>query len=288
MGTMRETECVSCAICKQSDYTEIAQLGVCRIVQCRECGLYYLNPRLKRVDTNSAYPSDYFVKSNGPKELKLSFKNVLRAYYRRWLSNIQLSYVTRHKKSGRILDIGCGTGEFLSSAKRHGWDTYGVDISEYASAHARSRGILVTTGTLPEAKFKSSFFDSVTLFDVFSHLPDPLADFAKVNTLLKSDGIFVFATGNQSRLPDSLRAARWGRPDEHYWTLNDNSLELLLAKSGFRVIERRINPYGLLTTSPKDLLDLGVPKWIVSLLFFPIEATVIGPELMVVCQKSDP
>jgi SAM-dependent methyltransferase len=283
---MREKEYVDCNICKKSNYINIAQIDSCNIVQCRECGLFYVNPKLKIDDADEIYSERYYPKQDPLKESKINLKNILvRSYFAR-INRIKLSYLTRFGKSGKLLDLGCGAGEFLCVAHTKGWDTYGADVSLYASERARARGLNVTPGTMKEAKFANSFFDVVTLFDVFSHLSDPLEEFAEISAVLKDDGTFIFATGDYSLLPDYLYATRWGPVEEHYWKLNDSSMELLLKKSGFSVIERRINPYGVLTASPKALFDRGVPKRIINVLLFGF-TSVISDEVLVVCKKAE-
>jgi len=282
---MREKEYVNCNICKKSNYVNIVQIDSCNIVQCRECGLFYLNPKLKIDNAAEVYSESYYPEHDPLKESKINLKSILVRSYLARINRIKLSYVTRYAKSGKLLDLGCGAGEFLHVAHTNGWDTYGVDVSMYASERARARGLNVIPGTMKDAKFANSFFDVVTLFDVFSHLSDPLGEFVQISTALKDDGTFIFATGDYSLLPDYLYVTRWGPVEEHYWKLNDSSMDLLLKKSGFCVIERRVNPYGVLTASPKELFERGVPKRIIDALLFGF-TSMISDEILVVCKKE--
>ena len=62
---------------------------------------------------------------------------------RRFMYKEERTRIEKLKPSGRILDIGCGLGQFLSEFPPEKWDRYGTDVSELAIEAARSRGITV-------------------------------------------------------------------------------------------------------------------------------------------------
>ena len=99
----------------------------------------------------------------------------------------------------RVLDVGCGFGDFLSSVQKRGAKISGVDISGYALAQARRRvhGVLkkvdVARQRLP---FKNDWFDAITIFDVVEHLHSPMFLFSEAFRVLRPGGVLFITTPN--------------------------------------------------------------------------------------------
>lgn len=130
-----------------------------------------------------------------------------KSYYKKY-GNSQLSYSANANnptfnkrlnelkslgfKSGKILDVGCAYGYFLKACEDRGFETYGVDISDYAINNARKicraklKVIDVQKNRIP---FKSSAFDAVFLMDVLEHLENPYFLLRETSRLLKKGGI---------------------------------------------------------------------------------------------------
>lgn len=282
---IQDKEYVVCNLCRADDAEPVFNIGSFNVIQCKECGLYYINPRLVKEKMKEVYSEEFYVE-RGKSYVQRAMPENIKEIIRKKPLKRRLSYIIRYKKTGKILDVGCGKGEFLNVAKENGWEPYGVEISEFASNFAESNfGLPIFTGTLTEAAFKDKFFDVVTMFDVFSHLPDPLGDFIEAHRTLKDEGIFVFMTGNYSLLPDSLFKERWGRPEEHYWKLNSQSLKALLAKSGFQLIKSKVIG-SLIPISPRKLSQIGVPTKALSFLM-RIPLPTLSDEVMFICKKHN-
>lgn len=98
--------------------------------------------------------------------------------------------VTKHSPPGVLLDIGCGSGSFLSMFAGSRWQTYGIEISERAAAEAiASSGAQVFVGDLHDAPFAPGMFDVITCFDVLEHLHEPRLVVDRIRTWLKPHGI---------------------------------------------------------------------------------------------------
>lgn len=173
-------------------------------------------------------------------------KPYLYAYWRRYLKKI--------KPEGRLLDIGCGLGFFLKRI-RDIYETYGIDVSEYAVREARmvASKSKIQIGSAEDLSFKSNFFDIVTAFDVVEHLKNPDLFFQRVYKILKKDGILVFSTPNiyslgaiikgkknQSLkgLPYKSRKQQWHgwRDDTHISILPYEEWRKLLVQNRFKII----------------------------------------------------
>jgi SAM-dependent methyltransferase len=208
--------------------------GVFRLVKCKNCGLHYLNPRPIKQQIGYYYSEDYDahipLKRKKPKKGKLfagkwiDFKKRMRelvrinyfnypcnpeenrkrlsSYKRILLWFFYLEYRLRlniipYTGEGKILDIGCGNGRYLTTMKKQGWQTFGVEINPKASKYAREELSLdVSTGDVLDCKYQDKFFDVITMRHSLEHLYEPILTLKEVKRILKDDGLLVIAVPN--------------------------------------------------------------------------------------------
>lgn len=102
--------------------------------------------------------------------------------------------------SGRIFDVGCGLGMFLSEFPKEKWELYGTDISELAIAEARSRGIHVND--FSEAyDYQDNFFDVIVFRGSLQLIPNPFSVIERCTKLLAPGGCMVFLSTPNSNSP---------------------------------------------------------------------------------------
>lgn len=87
----------------------------------------------------------------------------------------------------KLLDIGCGTGYFLSKAKSIAKDLYGVDPATYETTRFND----IVNGTIEDIPLESDTFDCVTCLDVLEHIKDPTLGLNEIKRVLKPGGIAV-------------------------------------------------------------------------------------------------
>jgi SAM-dependent methyltransferase len=139
---------------------------------------------------------------------------------------------------GRLLDLGCGEGQFLEFARRAGWSVMGVDFDEHAVEAARSRGLDIRLGGV-EAVDPSERFDGITLSHVIEHVHDPLAVLKACYGLLKPGGWIWLQTPNI----DALGHVRYGpdwrglEPPRHLVLFTLESMRKSLVGAGFTGVE---------------------------------------------------
>jgi ubiquinone/menaquinone biosynthesis C-methylase UbiE len=98
---------------------------------------------------------------------------------------------------GRLLDIGCGDGEFSCRIKKRGWTVDGLDFDTVAARLAEERhGLKVNICSVEEMAYPDDSFDAVTMNHVIEHLVDPLAVLRNVHRVLKPGGSFIVVTPN--------------------------------------------------------------------------------------------
>jgi len=102
------------------------------------------------------------------------------------------------KKCKRILDIGCGKGNFIKKDPFNS-EIYGMDIIKKAVEDLKKEGIPAKQGDLnKKIPFKDNYFDGLSCFHVFEHIPDPTRAVSEIKRVLKDDGKLVIAVPNLS------------------------------------------------------------------------------------------
>jgi SAM-dependent methyltransferase len=175
-----------------------------RLLSCRACGHLYQSPRPSPGAIGRYYPAGYAPFQPAVADLPSPLRRLeLRRYYATRRHIVERAAGRR----GRILDVGCATGNFLDAMRRAGWRAEGVEPSPQAAAYARERlGLDVITGRLEEAGLPAAAYDAITLWDVLEHVHEPRATLAEAARLLRPGGALVLGLPN----PDSLEARLLG------------------------------------------------------------------------------
>lgn len=130
---------------------------------------------------------------------------------------------------GRILDIGAGTGDFLSVAKNDGWHTVGVEPSEKAKAIAKSKGVSFVEQT---SELENNSFDVISMWHVLEHVPDLDAQIKELKRLLKPNGTLIIAVPNFKSFDAKYYGKFWAAYDVpiHFWHFSKIAIKLLFEK----------------------------------------------------------
>jgi SAM-dependent methyltransferase len=148
----------------------------------------------------------------------------------------RLERVLQVARSGRLLDVGCGGGEFLRAA-RSSFDVVGVDLA--ARMKGSDEGIRFFQGRLEDASFEEKSFQIVTAFEVLEHLFDPTSMLRTIHRVLAANGWFVFQTGDANSFRARLNLESWPylQPPVHLNIFGRRSLAILMRRTGFRIVK---------------------------------------------------
>jgi 2-polyprenyl-3-methyl-5-hydroxy-6-metoxy-1,4-benzoquinol methylase len=140
----------------------------------------------------------------------------------------------------RIFDFGSGWGFFLAVAKDRGWTTYGLEPLLASAVYARAKfGLNIITDTLRENTFPPDFFDVITSFQVFEHLPYPKEDVQHLHKMLRQHGILYIEVPNvETWTMRVMRSHQRHFVQDHLNFFSGETLGHLLANHGFRVVDR--------------------------------------------------
>lgn len=139
---------------------------------------------------------------------------------------------------GRLLDVGCGSGQGLQLMQSLGWSVTGVDFDPAAVLVARGKGLDVRAGTVAAQEYPADSFDAVTLSHVIEHLPDPLETLQECRRIVKPGGRVVIATPNSQSWGRRLFGADWRglEPPRHLQIFSHSALAQLALQAGFREV----------------------------------------------------
>ena len=139
------------------------------------------------------------------------------------------------RPGGLLLDVGCGSGDWLLRMQELGWAVQGLDFDEAAVQTARSRGLTIRSGGLQAQQYATASFDVVTLNHVIEHLPDALATLTECRRILRPGGVLVLYTPNSTSLGHAVFRSNWRglEPPRHLNIFGPRSIVTLLRQAGF-------------------------------------------------------
>jgi SAM-dependent methyltransferase len=203
--------------------------------------LVYVSPRPDPNELYALYGETYFQNDDsstvGYTHYVKDEPNIRKTF------NGRLRRLEQFIRPGKLLDIGCAAGFFLSEAQGRGWTVQGVDVSSFAVKYASERfGFDVRQGSFTEMDYPSASYDAVTMWDVIEHVPDPKAYIQRAASLLKSGGVFALATPDVESLPARLTGKRWvgyKLSEEHVYYFSARTLSEMLVEAGFEIVDVR-------------------------------------------------
>ena len=236
-------EHVRCNLCGADDTKLVALIDQLRIVRCNRCGLTYVNPRYQESELQQIYTESYYDHDGIVNGLEFFGYDDYVADE----ENIKLTFAGRLKtieklaSPGRLLDIGCATGFFLSLARDQGWQVVGTEVSSFSAGYARDKlGLDVRLGALRSLGFEDGSFDTVTMWDVLEHVTDPMAELKEVARVLRTGGILSIITPDAGSLVARVLGNRWEeyrRVREHVYFFSRRTLSRMLGEVGFEVLK---------------------------------------------------
>lgn len=219
------------------------------IKKCQKCSLVFVSPRPNKKELIRYYPSDkyfaYNIEGKGGFYRRIRESMVKNVYKNNTLNRILSFFVMNDfaipnfRKNGKILDVGCGTGETLVSLGDLGWETYGVDIDKNACEIAKKQGVShVKFGSYETINsYPDNFFDAVRLYHVIEHLDDPSNCIAIIQKKLKNGGQFLFATPNVESFISRVFKKYWPGYDglRHLFLFSPHTLKTMIERKKLRV-----------------------------------------------------
>lgn len=211
------------------------------IVQCHNCGQIFTGIRLQAISRQNFYDNPkYFKRMYGKFRLHPS------SLWHRIVAYKRLKLIERFGARGKLLDVGCGYGIFLNTARRYGWSVFGVELSHLAYEYGRNFYSLdIFHGAVEEANYPDHSFDVITAWDVLEHLSDPIIFLKAIRRILKKDGICFFSLPNIESTAARVFKDKWWtlRPAEHIWHFTPRTITQLLNEQGYTILFLAKSPF---------------------------------------------
>ncbi len=225
-----------CPICKTAELAFYFKYNATQsIYKCNQCTLQFLSPQLDDVALTKLYSENYYLAWG----LKGDAENESIKHMKISTFNLRLDLISKFRKSGKILDVGCATGYFLEAAKIKGYKSYGVEFSDYSANIAKTKfgDANIFKGTLEECQFENGSFDVIAMSDLIEHVRNPIETLQKAHQLLNEHGIIMIMTPDTSSLSYKLMKQKWTHYKlEHFYYFNKQALQQAALQSGFKLI----------------------------------------------------
>ena len=264
-----------CPICGDQQPTLRYKITRFEVLRCNSCTQIYLYPLLSPEEIREMFSKLYTSGEGSVPELKDYYgfcyddapTNPLVQLYETWLDSLEA-----HLEPGRLLDVGCGTGLFLSVARRRGWEPFGIDDSVEATQYARDHfGLDVWTGDFADFQAEDRRFDAITGWDIIEHARQPLEVLEAMHSCLSPTGVVGLSTPNQRNILDVLAGTFYrltgGRAttalekfyiEQHFLYFTPKTLQASLERSGFEVEEMRREVTDLRRLTLTPFIRLGL------------------------------
>ncbi|ANH80596.1 methyltransferase type 12 [Niabella ginsenosidivorans] len=216
------------------DYTVSGELFP--VVECAGCTLRFTQDVPAQDAIGAYYKSeDYISHTNTRKGLISKLYQAVRT--RTMQQKAEMVRKFTKKKTGRLLDLGCGTGTFLHTMQQEGWEVTGLEPDADARHMAKQLYQLDVAPSPELYQQPENYFDAITLWHVLEHVHELQPYIAQLKKLLKQEGVLLIAVPNYTSKDARVYQQYWAAYDvpRHLYHFSPRAIEILLAQHGLRI-----------------------------------------------------
>jgi len=215
---------------RSKDYT--ATYESFNILKCNSCDLLVTSPKPPEDEIERYYQSENYISHTATAK---NLTDRLYLFARKFTLKQKLFLVSKHSPRKKLLDYGCGTGDFLKLASNKNWETFGVEPSTIPGAHHKTKIVKSLT------EITENDFSAITLWHVLEHIPNLNETLRALRDKLDKTGTIFIAVPNFKSFDAAYYNESWAGYDvpRHLWHFSAKSMTKLLKKNDLRLIETR-------------------------------------------------
>lgn len=214
------------------------------LCRCADCGFLFTQDFPAEAEIGRYYETPDYISHS---DTKKGIINRLYHWVRRYMLKRKATLVMRvtHRKEGRLLDIGTGTGYFADTMKRLGWQVEAVEKNASARTFAHTHFNLEVRPETALKDYEPGSFDVITLWHVLEHLEHLNDTWETLHSLLTDKGMLLVAVPNCSSYDARKYGAYWAAYDvpRHLWHFTPATIQQFASKHGFIMSERHPMPF---------------------------------------------
>ncbi|MGI8893264.1 MAG: methyltransferase domain-containing protein [Bacteroidia bacterium] len=240
----------NCPVCKSADLTSYIQAKdftvtgeEFNITQCGLCSLRFTNPRPTEQEISKYYQSENYISHT---DSNSGFINNIYQKVKVITLNQKLKLINKFvpAPNKKLLDYGCGTGDFMVYAQSGGMDVHGVEPTEEARQKAIGKNLGISSYE-DFFQFQKNSFDVITLWHVLEHVHELDKVFTNLCMILKQGGYLFIALPNSNATDASIYDEFWAAFDvpRHLYHFSPLSFDYFIKLYPVKLIEKKSMPF---------------------------------------------
>ena len=182
---LQNREHEDCVVCRSKQIIEHPKYLHKHLLICQNCGVIFE----KRIPDEREFINHY-------KTYVYNQRTLVSKATQSSINNL-LNQFEKYRKSNKILDLGCGQGDFLLTAKNErGWEVYGSEYSPSAVSLCEAEGIKMQQEPFDVSVFGKEVFDVVLSFEVLEHIYRPHYYISNAVNSLRAGKMLYLTTPN--------------------------------------------------------------------------------------------
>jgi SAM-dependent methyltransferase len=204
------------------------------VVDCAQCGFRFTDPRPTQSEVGAYYQGGSYI-SHSNEARSLQDRIYLAA--RHWSMSRKYALIKAYFPNGRVLDIGCGTGQFLAYLMSRGYLVQGVEPSTEARQQAIADHSFPVVPQLEQVAAQENI-QVITMWHVLEHVPDLRATFKRLHSLMADRGLLLIAVPDRGSWDAEHYGTYWAAWDvpRHFSHFRQQDVRILLREHGFTLV----------------------------------------------------